>query len=184
MVDLAKQSSLQGAAHAGIPFRGWPVVIEADVAAGTAAFHESNGADIVWPEVAWSTAATPGGVVDGLYLYGHFQGSWTGGCRLQAARGLTCAVQADHVLGTVSNDQPPCFSVSPSRVMEISGHQQCGNVHAGMAVDFGAPHNAWRVCQANQVDPCLDRFRFEDRAGLGLFWTMGGLLGCQCVQHA
>jgi hypothetical protein len=171
IVDLAKQSNLQGAAISPMQsfhFENGKLVLEVDVAAGTAAFHESNGADIVWPEVAWSTAAAPGGVVDGLYLYGHFEGAWTGGCRLQSARSLTCAVQADHVLSTVTNDQFPCFSVSPSRVMEISGHQQCGSVHSGMSVDFGAPANAWRICQANEVDPCLDRFRFE--------WSKTGLV--------
>src|SRR5260370_9824370 len=171
IVDLAKQSNLQGAAISPIQsfhFENGNLILEVDVAAGTAAFHDSNGADIVWPEVAWSTAAAPGGVVDGLYLYGHFEGAWTGGCRLQAARSLTCAVQADHVLASVTNDQPPCFSVSPSRVMEISGHQQCGSVHSGMSIDFGAPASAWRVCQPNQVDPCLDRFRFE--------WSKNGLV--------
>ena len=171
IVDLAKQSSLQGAAISPMQtfhFENGKLILEVDVAAGTAAFHDANGGDIVWPEVAWSTAAAPGGVVDGLYLYGHFQGAWTGGCRLQASRSLTCAVQADHVLASVTNDQPPCFSVSPSRVMELSGHQQCGSVHVGMSVDFGAPANAWRVCQTDQVDPCLDRFRFE--------WSKTGLV--------
>jgi len=52
--------------------------------------------------------------------------------------------------------------------MEISGHQQCGSVHSGMSVDFGAPSGAWRVCQSNQVDECLDRFRFE--------WSKTGLV--------
>jgi hypothetical protein len=52
--------------------------------------------------------------------------------------------------------------------MELSGHQACGSVHSGFAVDFGAPSNAWRVCAAGTVDPCLDRFRLE--------WSKTGLV--------
>src|SRR5258708_22362900 len=50
IVDLAKQSNLQGAAISPIQsfhFENGNLILEVDVAAGTAAFHDSNGADIV-----------------------------------------------------------------------------------------------------------------------------------------
>ena len=148
-------------------FENGKLIIEAEVAA-TYAGYGSDG-DVVWPEIEWSTAPAPTGqVVDGLYMYGQFGGNWVGGCRVQARRSLTCAVQADHTLNVTANDQPPCFQASPTRVMEISGFQQCGSSHFGGSVDFGAPSNAWRICQANQDNWfCRDRFRFE--------WTRSSL---------
>jgi hypothetical protein len=170
IVDLARTSTFQGAAispQQTFRFEHGRLVLEADVTAGNEGFAESNGADKTWPEVAWSTAGAPGDTTDALYLYGHFKGATSGGCRLQAHRSETCAVEADHVLSSTTGDQFPCFSAPPSRLFEISGHQQCGDVHSGMAVDFGAPSNAWRICRQGEVDPCLDRFRFE--------WTGNGL---------
>lgn len=153
-------------------FQNGKLVLEGDVAASVPGFSDSSGGDIVWPEVVWSTGCAPVGfsltgcphgasLTDNLYLYGYFGGQTTAGCRLQAKRSLTCAVEADHTLSSVTGDQPPCWSVSPSRVMELSGFQYCGSTHSGFAVDFGSPSNAWRVCPAGTVDPCLDRFRFE-----------------------
>lgn len=151
-------------------FQNGKLVIEAEVAATYPGYHTSNGGDIVWPEVEWSTAPAPTGrVTDGLYMYGQFGGAWTGGCRIQSHRALTCAVEADHTISVTSQDQPPCFPASPSRVMEISAFQQCGTTHSGGAVDFGAPAGAWRVCQTSQDNWfCRDRFRFE--------WSKTGLV--------
>lgn len=171
-VDLAKQSNFNGAdlsPNQTVHFENGKMVLEADVAASEPGFADSNGADEVWPEVVWSTsqALNSDDTNDALYSYGYHKGFWTAGCRIQAHRSLTCAVEADHVLSSTTGDQFPCFSVAPSRVMEISGHQQCGTVHSGFSVDFGAPSNAWRICPAGTVDPCLDRFRFEwSKAGL------------------
>jgi hypothetical protein len=150
-------------------FEGGKLVLEADVAAGIPGYGTNATGDIVWPEVGWSTAAGPTGqVVDNLYLYGQFGGQWASGCRLSSRRVLTCALEADHVITNTNNDQPPCFSVGPSRLIELSGFQACGSTHYGGAVDFGAPADAWRQCQDNQMDMyCRDRFRFE--------WTQDSL---------
>ncbi len=150
-------------------FEGGKLVLEADVAAGIPGYGTNATGDIVWPEVGWSTAAAPTGqVVDNLYLYGQFGGAWASGCRLSSRRVLTCALEADHVITNTTNDQPPCFSVGPSRLIELSGFQYCGSTHYGGAVDFGAPADAWRQCQDNQMDMyCRDRFRFE--------WTQDSL---------
>ncbi len=138
---------------------------------------------MVWGEVVWSAsqALDSSNTDDALYSYGYHRGFWTAGCRIQAHRSLTCAVEADHDLSSTTGDQFPCFSVPPARVMELSGHQQCGTTHSGFAVDFGAPSAAWRTCpppplgpdgkplpDKYQVDPCLDRFRFE--------WSQAGLV--------
>jgi hypothetical protein len=173
IVDLAKLAGGQGAAispRQSFQFQNGRLVIEADVTAGVFGFHDSSGADIVWPEMVWSTAPAPvqGGSTDGLYLYGEFQNAWAAGCRLQSHHSLTCAIEADHTLASVTNDQPPCFSVQPSRVMELSGFQECGSTHTGFADDFGAPAGAFRTCQPNQTDQCLDRFRLE--------WSKTGLV--------
>ncbi len=170
MIDMTHDNN--GAAIApnkAFRFENGKLVIEADVAAGIPGYVDSGGGDIVWPEVDWSTSPQPtGNVVDGLYIYGQFGGSWASGCRMSAGRRLTCALEADHALSSVTNDQPPCFSVDPSRVWELSGFQQCGSTHFGGAVDFGAPSYAWRMCQPNQMDMfCRDRFRFE--------WTQNSL---------
>lgn len=143
-------------------FQGGKLVLEGDVAVESA-FASSSGADIVWPEMVWSTTPAPsaGTVNDNLYLYGYFQGAWASGCRLQARRSLTCAVEANAPLASTTGDQAPCWSAPPARVMEISGFQYCGSTHSGFSVDFGAPSSAWRVCAPGTVDPCLDRFRFE-----------------------
>ena len=142
-------------------FENGRLVIEADVAAAIPAYA-SPGED-VWPEVLWSTSPTPtGNVVDGLYLYGQFGGSWVGGCRLHSSRGVTCAVQADRAIPVPKIDEFPCFPAPPTRVMEISGFQQCGASHFGGAPDHGGPAHAWRSCRDNQMDMyCRDRFRFE-----------------------
>jgi hypothetical protein len=173
IVDMAKLAGGQGAAISpplSFGFQNGKLVIEADVTAGVLGFHDSTGADITWPELVWSTAPAPvqGGSTDGLYLYGEFQNAWAAGCRLQSHHSLTCAIEADHTLASVTNDQPPCFSVQPSRVMELSGFQDCGSTHTGFSEDFGAPQGAFRTCQPNQTDPCLDRFRLE--------WSKTGLV--------
>jgi len=143
-------------------FQNGKLVIEGDVAAGIPGYFSSQG-DIVWPEIDWSTSPTPTAkVADGLYLYGHFGGQWAAGCRLNGGRNLICAMEADHPLSTTTGDKPPCFSAPDARVFELSGFQACGATHAGFATDFGAPKNAWRQCQANQMDMyCRDRFRLE-----------------------
>lgn len=144
-------------------FQGGKLVLEGDVSAAYPGFADSNGGDIVWPEIDWSTLPAPNTdqLNDNLYLYGYFAGGWAGGCRLQGARSLTCSVQADHNLTSVTGDQAPCFSQTPARLMELSGFQQCGSTHSGFSVDFGAPSSAWRVCSFGNVDSCMDRFRFE-----------------------
>ena len=169
--DLQKTAPEQGtdlSPAQSFTFQGGKLVLEADVDAGYPGFNQ-NG-DVVWPEVDWSTSPTPSATStnDGLYMYGYFQDSWAAGCRLQGSRSLTCSVQADHVLSSTTNDQSPCFSAPPARVMEISGFQACGSTHSGFSVDFGAPSNAWRQCPAGTIDPCLDRFRFE--------WSAAGLV--------
>jgi hypothetical protein len=142
-------------------FENGKLILEADVAAGIPGYFSPQG-DIVWPEIDWSTSPTPTAkVADGLYLYGHFGGAWTAGCRLNGGRNLICAMESNQDLATTTNDKPPCFSTG-ARVFELSGFQQCGTTHAGFATDFGAPKNAWRQCQANQMDMyCRDRFRLE-----------------------
>jgi hypothetical protein len=171
VVDLAKQTSQVGAAispnHA-FRFENGKLVLEADVSASEVGFDQNGAA--VWPEVDWSTSPAPNRNTsnDGLYLYGSFPGFAAGGCRIEPNRGLTCAVEADHVLSSTTGDQPPCYSFAPSRVMELSGFQSCGSRHSGFAVDFGAPGNAWRLCPPNSVDACMERFRFE--------WSQSGLV--------
>jgi hypothetical protein len=174
--DLLKTAPDQGTDLSPVQsftFQNGKLVLEADVAAAVSGFADSSGGDIVWPEVEWSTAPQPSaapGFTDNLYAYGYYLGGTAAGCRLQATRSLTCAVEADHVLSSTTNDQPPCFSSAPSRVMELSGFQACGGTHSGFSVSFGAPSNAWRVCPAGTVDPCLDRFRFEwSQAGLAAY---------------
>jgi hypothetical protein len=162
MVDMSHDNG--GAAispNQAFHFENGKLVLEADVAAGVPSYFSSQG-DIVWPEVVWSTSPTPTAkVADGLYLYGHFGGQWTSGCRLNGGRNLICALEADHTIKG-NNDKPPCFSAPDARVLEISGFQACGTTHAGFATDFGAPKAAWRQCQPNQMDMyCRDRFRFE-----------------------
>lgn len=171
-VDLAKTGTFNGSdlsPNQSVRFQGGKLVLEADVAASVQGFSDSNGGDVAWPEMVWSTTQrlNPDATNDALYSYGYYRGFTAAGCRLQAHRSLTCAVEADHVLASTTNDQPPCFSSPPSRVMELSGFQTCGSTHSGFAVDFGAPSAAWRVCPAGTVDPCLDRFRLE--------WSKTGL---------
>jgi hypothetical protein len=162
MVDMSHDNG--GAAispNQAFHFENGKLVLEADVAAGVPAYFTSQG-DIVWPEVVWSTAATPTAkVTDGLYLYGHFGGQWASGCRLNGGRNMVCALEADHTI-RAGNSQSPCFPAPDSRVLAVSGFQACGTTHSGFAADFGAPKSAWRQCQANQADVyCRDRFRFE-----------------------
>ena len=171
--DIAKTASFNGSdlsPNQTVRFEGGKLVLEADVAAAEPGFADSNGGDVVWTEIVWSTqqALNSAATNDALYSYGYHKGFWTAGCRLQATRSLTCAVEADHDLATTTGDQFPCFSVPPARVMELSGHQQCGGVHSGFSVDFGAPAAAWRACPAGTVDPCLDRVRLE--------WSQAGLV--------
>jgi hypothetical protein len=163
MVDMTHNNG--GAAIApneSFHFQNGKLVVEADVAAGIPGYIGN-----VWPEVVWSTAPAPGNAVDGLYLYGHFGGSWASGCRLQSERTLTCSLEADHTVPT-NGDKPPCFSFGDTRVFELSGFEYCGSTHSGFAADFGGPRG-WRQCQANQMDMfCRDRFRFE--------WSQTGLV--------
>ena len=165
MADLARLGGEQGtdlSPMQSFTFQNRKLVIEGDVAAATPGFSDPNGADEVWPEIDFSTSPTPNEsqTNDGLYLYGYFKGAWASGCRLQAKRSETCAVQADHDLASTTGDQPPCWSAPPARVMELSGFQYCGQ-HSGFDVAFGSPQNAWRQCPSGTVDPCLDRFRIE-----------------------
>lgn len=162
MVDMSHNNG--GAAISpsqSFQFQNGKLVIEADVAAGIPGYFDSGG-DVVWPEIVWSTAPKPtGNVVDGLYLYGLFGGQWASGCRLNGERVMVCALEADHQVPT-NNDTAPCFSFGNTRVFEISGFEYCGSKHSGFAVDMGAPANAWRQCQRNQMDMyCRDRFRLE-----------------------
>lgn len=173
VADMTKGGSENGTDLSPIQsfsFQNGKLILEADVAASEPGFSDSNNGDVVWPEIDWSTIPTPhaDSTNDGLYLYGYFRGGYSAGCRLQAHRSLTCSVQADHDLTSTTNDQAPCYSSSPARVMEISGFQSCGSVHAGFSVDFGAAANAWRVCSPGAVDACLDRFRLE--------WSQNGLV--------
>lgn len=171
--DIQKSANFNGSdlsPNQTVRFEGGKLVLEADVAAAEPGFADANGGDVVWTEMVWSTqqALNSAATNDALYSYGYHRGFWTAGCRLQATRSLTCAVEADHDLASTTNDQFPCFSVPPARVMELSGHQQCGSVHGGFSVDFGAPAAAWRTCPAGTVDPCLDRVRLE--------WSQAGLV--------
>lgn len=171
--DAAKTGTFDGddlSPAESFSFQNGKLVLEGDVAAATPGFVDGNGADNVWAEMDWSTRQLqdPSNTNDALYSYGYYKGAWAAGCRLQASRSVTCAVEADHDLASTTGDQAPCFSDPPARVMEISGFQQCGSTHSGMSVSFGAPANAWRVCPRGQVDPCLDRFRLE--------WSATGLV--------
>jgi hypothetical protein len=171
--DIAKTANFNGSdlsPNQTVRFQGGKLVLEADVAAAEPGFVDSNGGDVAWTEVVWSAQQTlnSANTDDALYSYGYHRGFWTAGCRLQATRSLTCAVEADHDLASTTGDQFPCFSTPPARVMELSGHQQCGITHSGFSVDFGAPAAAWRICPAGTVDPCLDRFRFE--------WSQAGFV--------
>ena len=165
MVDISHDNG--GAALSpsqAFHFQNGRLVIEADVAAGIPGYSGPDRGDIVWPEIDWSTAPAPTGrLTDGLYLYGHFGGQWASGCRLNAGhRALTCALDADHDIQTTRNDTPPCYPSPPVRLFELSAFQACGSAHSGFAADFGAPQNAWRECQPNQMDMyCRDRFRLE-----------------------
>lgn len=171
--DLAKLTSDQGTdLSPAMPFhfQGGKLVIEADVAAGSFGFADSNGGDVAWPEIDWSTSPTPSvnGAPETLYGYGYFAGATSAGCRLQARHALTCAVEVDHPLSGINQDQAPCFPAAPSRVMELSGFEACGATHSGFSEDFGAPGGVFRSCPQNTVDPCLDRFRLE--------WSQAGFV--------
>ncbi len=162
MVDMSHDNG--GAAISpkqAFHFQNGRLVVEADVAAGIPGYFSSQG-DIVWPEIAWSTAPAPTGkAVESLYLYGHFGGQWASGCRLNGGRNLICALEADHPVPN-NGDKAPCFSQAETRVFELSAFQVCGSTHTGFAADFGAPRDAWRQCQPNQMDMyCRDRFRLE-----------------------
>lgn len=147
-------------------FENGMLVVEADVAAGIPCYqdgcNEFSGGDIAWPEIDVSTATQPTtNTNDALYGYGHFVGSWAVGCRLHGRGAITCAVQADHNLTSVTGDRPPCFSVDPARVMEISGFQQCGTIHYSYD-DHADARQYLRHCLDNQMDMfCRDRFRLE-----------------------
>ena len=170
--DLAKPAGQNGddmSPNQTVRFQGGKLVLEADFAASIHGFANSSGGDVAWGEVVASTSQTldSTSTVDGLYSYGYHRGFWTFGCRIQAAKRLTCAVEADHDLATTTGDSYPCFSQFPARVIEMSGHQQCGGTHSGFAVDFGAPGSVWRTCpfdaagNTTSVDACLERYRFE-----------------------
>jgi hypothetical protein len=85
------------------------------------------------------------------------------GCRLHAGGNPICAVEMPGALpsGIPDNDTPPCFSASPSRLMELSWFQYCGPVHSGGGRD-GDAANYFRQCTASEMDMfCRDRFRLE-----------------------
>jgi hypothetical protein len=171
--DFAKLAADQGTdLSPAMPFhfQNGKLVLEADVAAGSFGFADSSGGDFAWPEIDWSTSPTPtsAGAIETLYGYGYFGGFSAAGCRLQGRHALTCAVEADHALSGINQDQPPCFPAAPSRVMELSGFEACGSTHSGFSEDFGAPKGQFRSCPQNVVDPCLDRFRLE--------WSANGLV--------
>lgn len=174
--DLAKLTSEQGtdlSPNQAFHFQNGKLVIEADVAAGSFGFANSDGSDYAWPEIDWSTSPTPAvnGSVEGLYGYGYFGGFTSAGCRLQARHALTCAVEdaaQNRPLAGETQDAAPCFPAGSSRVMELSGFESCGTTHSGFAEDFGAPKGVFRSCPQNTVDPCLDRFRLE--------WSQAGLV--------
>jgi hypothetical protein len=169
MVDMSRDTG--GAALSpkqAFRFENGRLVIEADVAAGEPGFYSPQG-DVVWPEVVWSTSPTPTAhAPEGLYLYGHFGGQWTGGCRMHGSRNVVCALEADRAIPTNDN-RAPCYSLAESRVFQLSAFQACGSAHTGFAADFGAPRAAWRQCQPGQPDTaCRDRFRLE--------WTQNGFV--------
>jgi hypothetical protein len=144
-------------------FENGKLVVEADVAAGISGYRD--GGDVAWPEIDISTADTPNGhsITDGLYAYGRFGGFDTFGCRLHAAPALICAYEAARG-GATGLDQPPCFEFSPARLIEISGFENCGNVHFGGDPGFGAPAGYFRTCSSPSQVPdmmCRDRFRLE-----------------------
>lgn len=161
MVDIAPQGSAVGGSFMRpdrtFSSQNGTAVIEVDVSAGINGY----GPD-AWTEIGFTQASTSTtNNVDALYAYGQFGGYWTVGCRLQPGGtqgAMTCAVESsqNNVSG---NDTPPCFSVPPARVMEISWFQQCGNQHYSLDSGSGAPFSHCTTQDPDLV--CRMRFRME-----------------------
>ena len=139
-------------------FENGKLVVESDVAAGITQYGP-GGADI-WPEVVVTPAAAPTGkVLDSLYAYGQFGGTWAFGCRYQPTRVPVCSLyNPDGQPGDRS-----LFGTPAGRVWEMSSFEQVGTTSFGGFPDTGGPlDQAWRTC--NGTDPdinCRDRFRME-----------------------
>jgi hypothetical protein len=125
------------------------LIVESDVAAGQVDYSGN-----AWPEIVVSLGDHPSGIVDNLYAYGDFAGSWTFGCRLQPSRVPICALY-DDTGRTVGQG---------GRVYETSFWQHAGaqSVFGGEPSVTPALDSAWRVCQHDEPDLwCRDRFRMD-----------------------
>ncbi len=145
-------------------FENGKIVAEADVAMGIPCYQDGCtqfGGDEAWPEIVFTQAPVPtNDVVDNLYAYGQFGGYWSVGCRLHGRGAFTCAVETNQH-NQSGNDTPPCFTVGPSRLMELSGFQYCGSSHYSYDEHPDA-RQYLRHCQNNQMDMfCRDRVRME-----------------------
>jgi hypothetical protein len=140
------------------------LVVEGDVAAGKQVYSGNE-----WAEFVISTAGQPDinppDAAEQAYAYGRFKGFPTFGCRLQDSGQNTCAGFTGSALPfPATGDKPPCFSLDPDRLWELSFFQNCGDNFGG--VHFGGfpdpARSVWRSCPADQpYDVCLDRFRIE-----------------------
>src|ERR1700730_1213062 len=131
-------------------FENGKLVVESDVAAGITQYGP-GGADI-WPEVVVTPAAAPTGkVLDSLYAYGQFGGTWAFGCRYQPTRVPVCSLyNPDGQPGDRS-----LFGTPAGRVWEMSSLEQVGTTRFGGAPDSGgALDRAWRTC--NGTDPDIN----------------------------
>lgn len=146
MVDVQGRNSGGGSIRPdkSFTFENGKLVVESVVAASIPGYGVA-----VWPEITISTRGTPSGnVVDPLYHYGQFGGSWTFGCRLEPAKTPVCALY-DNSGRSVFNG---------GRRWEISFFQ-----HVGGGNDyFNYNGTAWRSCGVDNPDTaCRDRFRLE-----------------------
>ena len=154
-------------------FENGRLVVEGDVAAGKQVYGGNQ-----WVEFVVSTAAQPDlrppDAAEQEYAYGRFKGSPTFGCRFQNGGENTCAGFTGSSLSfPPTEDKPPCFSLSPDRLWELSYFQDCGDNFGGTHFGgFSDPqHSVWRSCDASQnYDDCLDRFRIElSKTGLVIY---------------
>jgi hypothetical protein len=140
------------------------LVVEGDAAAGKQVYNGNQ-----WVEFVISTSVRPDinppDPPEQIYAYGRFKGFPTFGCRFQDSGENTCAGFTGSTLPfPATADKPPCFSLDPDRLWELSFFQNCGDNFGG--VHFGGfpdpARSVYRSCAPTQdYDFCLDRFRIE-----------------------
>jgi hypothetical protein len=136
-------------------FEDGKLVVEADVAAGIAAYGEQSNA---WTEMVITNAPEPTGkILTELYTYGQFGGYWSFGCRLAHDGTITCALYNPH--GTPGN--PQYNGTDDGRVFEMSWFQHVGS-HIYNGQFDPVAKDPLRKCQNTDPDTnCRDRFRLE-----------------------